>query len=138
MRQAWIIGASFALAALALAIVMAYSMFSKPPAQAGPYGGNDVKESRQAGIDWDYWRSVNPDVVGWIRVEGTQIDYPIVQASPDDPDHYLNYDVYNLSEPMGLPLCRCGLCRRPRLRKRRHFGPPYGRWLDVFRLRELP
>ena len=47
-----------------------------------------------AGIDWGYWASVNPDIVGWITIPGTPIDYPIVQARPDDPTHYLNYDVF--------------------------------------------
>lgn len=48
-----------------------------------------------AGIDWDYWLSVNPDIVAWITIPGTPIDYPVVQASASDPTHYLNYDVYN-------------------------------------------
>ncbi len=32
----------------------------------------------------------NPDVVGWIELEGTEIDYPIVQA--EDNDYYLKRD----------------------------------------------
>ena len=34
-------------------------------------------------------REVNPDVVGWIRVPGTKIDYPVVQG--EDNDYYLKH-----------------------------------------------
>lgn len=48
-----------------------------------------------AGIDWDYWLVVNPDIVGWITIPDTPIDYPIVQAHANNPTHYLNYDAYD-------------------------------------------
>ena len=35
----------------------------------------------------------NKDTVGWIKVEGTEIDYPVVQYS--DNEYYLNHDFYN-------------------------------------------
>ncbi len=40
----------------------------------------------------------NPDMVGWIQIPGTVIDYPVVQT-PDSPDYYLYRDFekkYNL------------------------------------------
>lgn len=33
----------------------------------------------------------NPDMVGWIRIEGTGIDYPVMQT-PADPSYYLKHD----------------------------------------------
>lgn len=45
-------------------------------------------------IDWAYWLNVNPDIVGWITVPGTEIDYPIVLAPESDPTYYLDHDVY--------------------------------------------
>lgn len=45
-------------------------------------------------VNWDYWCSVNPDVVGWITVPGTVVNGPVVLAPPDDPDYYLSHDVY--------------------------------------------
>lgn len=30
-------------------------------------------------IDWDYLKSVNEDIIGWIEIEGTQINYPILK-----------------------------------------------------------
>lgn len=45
-------------------------------------------------IDWDWWRQVNPDVCGWVRVDGTDISLPVVQAHEDRPTWYLSHDVY--------------------------------------------
>ena len=45
-------------------------------------------------VDWDYWQSVNPSVVGWISVDGTDVSQPIVQASPDAPAWWLRHDVW--------------------------------------------
>ena len=36
-------------------------------------------------------REINPDVIGWITIEDTDIDYPLLQAS--DNDKYINTDV---------------------------------------------
>lgn len=34
----------------------------------------------------------NSDFVGWLKIEGTQIDYPVVKSSEDDPEYYLRRD----------------------------------------------
>lgn len=36
----------------------------------------------------------NPDTVGWIRLEGSPINYPVMQTTPDNRDYYLyrNFD----------------------------------------------
>lgn len=39
-------------------------------------------------IDWNALRKTNPDVIAWIRLEDSNIDYPIVQGS--DNDYYLH------------------------------------------------
>lgn len=41
-------------------------------------------------ISFDGLRAVNPEVFGWISVDGTNIDYPLVQA--DDNMKYVNTD----------------------------------------------
>ena len=38
-------------------------------------------------------RAVNPDIYSWIKIPGTEIDYPVVQ-SPDSDAFYLRRDVY--------------------------------------------
>lgn len=39
-------------------------------------------------IDWNYLKSVNDDIVGWIEIENTKINYPILK---DDNLKYLNH-----------------------------------------------
>lgn len=33
------------------------------------------------GIDWEKLKKINPDIVGWIKVPGTRIDYPVLRGS---------------------------------------------------------
>lgn len=41
-------------------------------------------------IQFDKLKAINPDIAGWIRIEGTSIDYPIVQT--DNNETYLETD----------------------------------------------
>ncbi len=43
--------------------------------------------------------TINPDVVGWLKVNETNIDYPVVQAS--DNDYYLKHNLYNETDKNG-------------------------------------
>ena len=42
-------------------------------------------------IDFDALQERNPDVVGWITIPGTNIDYPILHT--DDNETYLHQDI---------------------------------------------
>ena len=42
----------------------------------------------------------NSDMVGWISVPGTQINYPVVQT-PDNPNYYLHRDFYGKDAACG-------------------------------------
>lgn len=55
------------------------------------------------GVDWDYWRVVNLAIVAWVSVDGTAIDYAVVQAPGGDPDYYLSHDIYRSWNPYGCP-----------------------------------
>jgi len=44
----------------------------------------------------------NPDIVGWLTIPGTQIDYPIMQ-NQQDPQYYLNHDFDKQKNKSGLP-----------------------------------
>lgn len=35
----------------------------------------------------------NPDIIGWLSIEGTHIDYPVIQT-PEDEEYYLYRDFY--------------------------------------------
>lgn len=41
---------------------------------------------------WEELRAINSDIVGWIRVPGTVIDYPVLQSSSDTPEYYLRHN----------------------------------------------
>lgn len=54
-------------------------------------------------VDWSYWEEVNPAVIGWVTIPGTNIDLPIAHAPADDPDFYLSHDVYGNRNANGCP-----------------------------------
>ncbi len=43
--------------------------------------------------------TVNPDIVGWLKVNNTNIDDAIVQG--DNNDYYLNHNIYKEEDPVG-------------------------------------
>ncbi|NBH72946.1 class B sortase [Clostridiaceae bacterium] len=47
-------------------------------------------------------KAENPDMVGWIRIQGTVIDYPVMQT-PDRVDFYLHRDFYKNKSSYGTP-----------------------------------
>lgn len=46
------------------------------------------EETQEKKIDWDYLKSVNEDIVAWIQIEGTNINYPILK---DKDVYYLKH-----------------------------------------------
>ena len=44
----------------------------------------------------------NSDMVGWIQIEGTRIDYPVMQT-PADPNYYLKHDFEKNYTDYGCP-----------------------------------
>lgn len=48
---------------------------------------------------------INNDMVGWIQIEGTAIDYPVVQ-SPYEDDYYLRRNFYKKSATSGTVYAR--------------------------------
>lgn len=52
----------------------------------------------------------NSDFIGWIRIDGTGIDYPVMQ-SKDDPDFYLKHNFSKEYSRFGIPYMQenCGL-----------------------------
>jgi sortase B len=44
----------------------------------------------------------NPDIVGWLKIDGTRIDFPILQ-NPQDAEYYLNHGFDKEENKNGLP-----------------------------------
>ena len=47
-----------------------------------------IEEIQKKYIDWDYLKSVNEDIIAWIEIEGTNINYPILK---DKKLYYLTH-----------------------------------------------
>ena len=47
----------------------------------------------------DHLQAINEDIIGWISIEGTSIDYPVVQA--EDNDYYLTHSIYKEGSSAG-------------------------------------
>lgn len=59
------------------------------------------KQAEEGEIDFDYLWTVNPDIIAWITIPGTNIDYPVLQHPLDD-SYYLTH---NLDGSYGYPGC---------------------------------
>ena len=89
------------------------------------------------GIDWDELQSINPEIVGWIYINDTKIDYPVAQGR-----RYVQ-PVLSQSQLQGrLGFLRHDLPRLPRDRRhrfqeRRHARSPHERRFHVRQPDEL-
>ena len=92
--------ASIALVALVAAGIASWLLMGRAASSVAPSPSAPGEAAAAEGadgwpeVDWDYWQSVNPSVVGWISVDGTDVSQPIVQASPDAPTWWLRHDVW--------------------------------------------
>lgn len=81
-------------------------------------GINSSTDDQSGGsIDWDYLVKQNQDAAAWVVIDGTSISLPVVEARPDDRDHYLTHDFWNRPALEGTPFLdhRCTASDRHRL-----------------------
>lgn len=52
--------------------------------------------------EYDTLSERNPDFWGWIKIDGTQLSYPVMYT-PDDPEHYLRRDFDGNDSICGVP-----------------------------------
>ena len=50
---------------------------------------------------YDELYNKNPDFFGWLKIEGTKIDYPVMYK-PEDPEYYLHRDFYGKYSDSGM------------------------------------
>lgn len=78
-----------------------------PPEQRWKLWWEEAAKERFA--TYQSMKEENKDMIGWIRIEGTNIDYPVMQ-SPDQVDYYLHRDFYKKKSSYGTPylseICR--------------------------------
>ena len=55
------------------------------------YDGTEASFEPSYIVDFENLKSKNNDVVAWIKIEDTEIEYPVVQSN--DNDYYLNRDI---------------------------------------------
>lgn len=55
----------------------------------------------------------NPDLAGWIRIEGTRIDYPVM-FTPEDVEYYLHRAFDRTEADAGTPFIGAGCSLEPR------------------------
>lgn len=62
--------------------------------ETGPdatYSDADIRDANNMLAEYGELYALNSDVVGWIRIDGTKLDYPVMQT-PDNPNYYLYRD----------------------------------------------
>lgn len=57
------------------------------------------KKEKKKVIDWDKLKSINENIVAWLYIPGTGVDYPVIKAT--DNDFYLSHDMYGKSSIYG-------------------------------------
>lgn len=91
----------------AVALLLAYGACmvrsATSPSPSPSSAETEYEEDGFPVVDWDFWLSVNPDIVAWVTVPGTDIDYPVVQAKASNPDYWNYHDVYGNYSLFGCP-----------------------------------
>lgn len=67
-----------------------------------PFPESDEVTELPRHTGYEKLREMNQDFVGWIRIDDTAIDYPVMQ-SPDHPDYYLNHNFEKAQSTYGVP-----------------------------------
>ena len=61
-----------------------------------------ISDEDTRGENYRRLKEQNPDLVGWIRIPGTPVDYPVMWT-PDEPEKYLRTDFEGKYSLSGLP-----------------------------------
>lgn len=74
------------------------------PVQTQPSGTDPqetVPETREVLEPYREVYDMNRDTVGWIKIDGTVVNYPVMQTSEDNRDYYLRRNYYQEYEQYG-------------------------------------
>lgn len=91
----------------------------------------DAYRDTEDSIDFDKLKKINPDIIAWIRIPDTPIDYPVVMAQGNN-DYYLNHDVKGNYSQYGSIFTDYRLYGSPfTLTNCIIYGHNMGRWTNV-------
>lgn len=76
--------------------------FAPTAVEEHAYGSLAAEGGPDGRRDWDALRAENGDVVAWLTVDGTSIDYPVMQTR-DEPERYLNRSFWGGWSLAGTP-----------------------------------
>lgn len=62
---------------------------SLPGEPSGELPAGEEQPQQENLVDLSALQEEYPDIKGWISIPGTCVDYPVLQSSADDPEHYL-------------------------------------------------
>lgn len=69
------------------------------------FGAVEMRDENGMLIEYGEIYAQNPDLVGWIRIDGTKLDNPVVQT-PDRPNFYLDHDFHGNASDWGAIYAR--------------------------------
>ena len=96
------------LLVLVLVLYGSYSIYNNWQIYRGAYLSNDLaklKPTEENVLSLEELKKINQNVVGWLTVDGTKIDYPFVQGK--DNMEYVNKDIYNHFSLSGTVFMDC-------------------------------
>lgn len=71
----------------------------------GTFGEAEIRDASGMLAEYGEIYAKNEDLVGWIRIDGTKLDYPVMQT-PDNPNFYLKHDFDGNSSDWGAIYAR--------------------------------
>ena len=65
---------------------------TEPEEESNPFARDELVDPATLTVlpEYEEFLSQNPDLVGWLTIQGTKVDYPVVQKTEDN-DYYLNH-----------------------------------------------
>ena len=71
----------------------------------GTFREAEIRDENGMLVEYGEIYAINDDMVGWIRIDGTAVDYPVMQT-PDNPNYYLDHDFDGNSSAWGAIYAR--------------------------------
>ena len=81
---------------------------STQPSEAETRSGSDKSDKEETHSAFNDLTAINDDYKGWLKIEDTVIDYPVMKSSEDDPEYYLHRDFDKNYSFSGTPFIGAG------------------------------